>query len=290
VFESEMHDALLKRAELETDLRRAVERSEFVIHYQPIMDLKSDLIMGMEALVRWNHPQHGLLGPDEFISIAEETNLIEPLGRWILEEACCQAHIWRTRFGYDEALSITVNISSRQFQDDTLVDTVAAALEKSGLSPDGLILEITESTMLRSTDDTITKLHELKALGVRLAIDDFGTGYSSLSYLQRFPVDVLKIDKSFIAKICQGTEGAAVARAIIMMSDTLHLNTIAEGIESPNQITALQELGCGLGQGFHFARPLDVDAMSSFLKTTREKPKSWILQEIGSDVVSDVVQ
>lgn len=264
IFESGMHDALIERAQFETDMRCAIDQHEFEVYYQPIVDLQSEQVMGMEALVRWNHPIHGLIMPLEFIPVAEETNLIIPLGRWILEEACTQAQAWQTLYG--ERLSITVNISSRQFKDEGLLETARTALAKSKLPPESLILEITESTMLLNTDETIKKLKELKVLGIRLAIDDFGTGYSSLSYLQRFPVDILKIDKSFIDRISQGKEGAAVAKAIITMSDTLHLKTIAEGIENPEQSTELQGLGCELGQGYHFAKPLRSRDMGEFLR------------------------
>lgn len=269
VFENKMHEALVQRVEIESELRRAIDRKEFVLHYQPIINLQSKQIVGMEALVRWNHPQRGLIPPMEFIPIAEESNLILPLGQWILEEACEQANKWQNQFGGESLLSITVNISNRQFEHKLLVETVTNALLKSGLSPQNLILEITENTMLENSEATGKKLQELKDLGVRLAIDDFGTGYSSLSYLQRFPVDILKIDKSFIDKINLSKEGAAVARAIITMGDTLQLRTIAEGIETPEQISELQNLGCELGQGYHFAKPLDKDSMSTFLREAK---------------------
>ena len=266
VFESEMHEALVKRAQLETDMRSGIYREEFEVYYQPIMDLASEQIMGMEALARWNHPTRGLISPMDFIPVAEETNLIIPLGRWILHEACRKTREWQDVYAFGEKLSITVNISSKQFRDAALFRTVEEALAMSGLSPQCLILEITESTMLLNTDATTKKLSDLKILGVRLAIDDFGTGYSSLSYLQRFPVDILKIDKSFIDKIAEGKEGAAVAKAIIMMSDTLKLRTIAEGIESAGQKNELEKLGCELGQGYHFAKPLHSAGMSDFLR------------------------
>jgi diguanylate cyclase (GGDEF)-like protein/PAS domain S-box-containing protein len=265
VFEQQMHEALVERLELEDDLRIAIENKEFTIHYQPIVDLGSREMLGMEALVRWNHPRYGMLAPMKFIPLAEETNLIVPLGEWILKEACRQTKEWCDRFAEGVDISLTVNISIRQFQQKELGDIVSQALEASGLKPGNLILEITESFMMQETESTIAKLHELKKLGIRLAIDDFGTGYSSLSYLQRFPIDILKIDKSFVDKIGNGKEGRAVARAIIMMGDSLNLKTIAEGIERPEQISALQNLGCEAGQGFHFARPLTADAMEEFL-------------------------
>jgi diguanylate cyclase (GGDEF)-like protein/PAS domain S-box-containing protein len=265
VFETGMDEAIVKRIQMETDMRGAIERREFMLHYQPILDLQSANIMGMEALVRWIHPEQGLIPPLDFIGVAEETNLIIPLGQWILEEACTQARQWQIDTSRGEDLSITVNISSRQFQDEGLVAVVKEALKKSGLSARSLILEITEGTMLVNNADTLRKLTDLKAVGVRLAIDDFGTGYSSLSYLQRFPVDIIKIDKSFVDRVDQGREGAAVTRAIITMSDSLHLTTIAEGIEKPEQCVKLQKLGCEMGQGFLFARPLSTNDMTEFL-------------------------
>jgi len=265
VFEQRMHEALVERLELELDLRFAIENNEFIIHYQPIVDLGSQEMLGMEALVRWNHPRYGMLAPMKFIPLAEETNLIVPLGEWILGEACRQAKAWCDKYSGGLEISVTVNISIRQFQQAELVDIVRRALEESGLPPKSLILEITESFMMQETESTIVKLQELKKLGIRLAIDDFGTGYSSLSYLQRFPIDILKIDKSFVDKIGNGKEGKAVARAIIMMGDSLNLKTIAEGIERPEQIQALKHLGCEAGQGFHFARPLTIEAMEQFL-------------------------
>jgi diguanylate cyclase (GGDEF)-like protein/PAS domain S-box-containing protein len=265
VFEPKMHEALMERIELEEDLRRGIDKKEFTIHFQPILDLGSETLLGMEALVRWNHPKLGLLAPMRFIPIAEETNLIVPLGEWILNEACGQVQKWREQYAGELNISVTVNISIRQFQQLELVEMVSDALKKSGLPPQFLILEITESFMIQDTEPTIAKLHELKKIGIRLAVDDFGTGYSSLSYLQRFPIDILKIDKSFVDKLGHGDKGNAVARAIIMMGDSLNLKTIAEGIEHPEQIVALQSLGCEAGQGFHFAHPLTKQAMDEFL-------------------------
>lgn len=265
VFENNMHSALIKRLELESDLRRAIEREEFFLNYQPIIDLQTQKMTGMEALVRWHHPGCGIIPPLEFIPIAEETGLIVPLGRWILETACRQANIWYRKHLEGRPFTLTVNLSGGQFEQQDLVETVAAALEVSGLPPGSLVLEITENMMLHNTEATIQKLQRLKELGIRLAIDDFGTGYSSLSYLQRFPVDILKIDKSFVDKINVGKEGAAVARAIITMSEALQLRTVAEGIEKPEQISELKKIGCELGQGYHFARPLSDNDMDEFL-------------------------
>ncbi|HKX84544.1 MAG TPA: EAL domain-containing protein [Pyrinomonadaceae bacterium] len=268
IFESTMHDDLIRRVQLEADMRTALDQNQFEVYYQPIVNLDSESVVGLEALVRWNHPHHGLILPLDFIPVAEETGLIIQLGRWVLEEACAKTREWQTRYGYGEGLSVSVNIGSRQFQDESLVEVVETALEKSGLPPQSLILEITESTMLTNTDAVINKLSELRRMNIRFAIDDFGTGYSSLSYLQRFPVDILKIDKSFIDKIAPGNEGAAVAKAIITMSDTLRLKTIAEGIENSGQKGQLLGLGCELGQGFHFAEPLRAVELTEFLSAS----------------------
>jgi diguanylate cyclase (GGDEF)-like protein/PAS domain S-box-containing protein len=265
VFEPKMREALMERIELEDDLRRGIEHHEFVVHYQPILELSSNDMLGMEALVRWVHPKYGMLSPLKFIPLAEETNLIVPLGAWVLREACRQVQLWREQHEGRLDFSVTVNISIRQFQQKELVDMVSRALLASSLPARCLILEITESFMMQDTEATIDKLQLLKDLGVRLAIDDFGTGYSSLSYLQRFPIDILKIDKSFIDKLGQGSEGNAVAKAIIMMGDSLNLKTIAEGIEHPDQIGELKSLGCGAGQGYHFAKPLNKEDMEDFL-------------------------
>jgi len=219
----------------------------------------------MEALVRWNHPKHGLIAPDKFIPIAEDANLIVPIGVWVLEEACQQASRWINQYGAGWNFSVTVNLSIRQFQQSNLFKLVAETLEKTQLPPECLILEITETLMIQNTEAMIEKLQQLKDLGIRLAIDDFGTGYSSLSYLHRFPVDILKIDKSFIEKVCQGKEGTAVARAIIMMGESLNLRVIAEGIENAEQVLALKHLGCESGQGYHFSPPLDGAAALEYI-------------------------
>jgi diguanylate cyclase (GGDEF)-like protein len=268
IFQTEMHEALMERIEIEENLRLGIEKEEFSLHYQPIIELTSTRIVGMESLVRWNHPKKGLIPPAQFIPIAEDTNLIIPLGTWILEEACRQAQKWQNQYDDRPHLSIAVNLSIRQFQQKDLVETVANALAKSKLPSQRLVLEITENHMLQDTETTIKKLHELKELGVRLAIDDFGTGYSSLSYLQRFPVDIIKIDKSFIDKINHGQEGMALARAIIMMSESLGLRTVAEGIEQAEQAETLRHLGCAYGQGYYFSRPLSKEQMDDFLLKT----------------------
>ena len=276
-FENEMREALMERIELEDNLRTAIENQELELNYQPIIELETNRVTGMEALVRWNHPRHGLIFPDKFIPIAEDANLIVPIGVWVLEEACRQASRWINQCGEERHLSVTVNLSIRQFQQSNLFKLVAETLERTGLPPECLILEITETLMIQNTEAMIEKLQRLKDLGIRLAIDDFGTGYSSLSYLHRFPVDILKIDKSFIEKVCQGKEGTAVARAIVMMGESLNLRVIAEGVENEEQASALKLLGCESGQGYYFSKPLDCEAMGEFLANTEiYSPTDWL--------------
>jgi len=271
VFEPEMHAAVLDRLALEGDLRHALEQNEFRLVYQPIVELTTGHVIGVEALVRWDHPRRGVVPPLSFIPLAEDTGLIVPLGRWILEEACRQAAVWNQRSenlsSDGDGPSVSVNISGRQLQHERFVDDVATVLRDSGLPPDRLVLEITEGVIMQETAVTLETLRALKALGVRLAIDDFGTGYSSLSYLQRFPVDILKIDKAFVDGVCRGGNDAALARTIIALGNMLHLHTVAEGIELAQQRSELRALGCDLGQGYLFARPLaaaDVDGMLAY--------------------------
>ena len=262
-FEAEMREELMERVELEADLHKAVENGELMLFYQPILELRTGGILGMEALARWNHPRHGLVSPQKFIPLAEEGNLILPIGNWVLQQACSKAGQWAEANGAE--LSISVNLSIRQFQQEDLVRIVSETLRTSGLPPRCLILEITETLMIQNTEAMIRKLTELKGLGIRLAIDDFGTGYSSLSYLHRFPIDILKIDKSFIGTLHKGNEGLAVTRAIIMMAASLNLRVIAEGVENAEQAAVLERLGCDVGQGYFFARPLSEDDMTAYL-------------------------
>jgi diguanylate cyclase (GGDEF)-like protein/PAS domain S-box-containing protein len=264
-FEPDMHAAILRRLELEADLRRALEREEFLVNYQPLMDLRSGRLTGVEALVRWRHPQRGLISPAEFVPIAEETGLIVPLGRWVLQQACQDVRGWQLRLPDLAPQMVNVNLSARQLQEPGLVQDVAAALRESGLPPQSLALEITESVLMQDAAAAVGWLHELKKLGVQLAIDDFGTGYSSLSYLRQFPVDTLKIDKSFVDGVDREAERATLASAIIDLGRTLGLKTVAEGIEESAQVAELTSLGCDVGQGYHFARPLGRDALEAWL-------------------------
>jgi diguanylate cyclase (GGDEF)-like protein/PAS domain S-box-containing protein len=265
LFAPEMYAALLTRLSTEADLRDAVERQEFRLLYQPIVDLEASRMVGCEALVRWDHPQRGLVSPDAFIRLAEDTGLIVPLGKWVLREATKEAAQWPKTPTNSRPPYVTVNISAKQLLHSEFVNDVATALRDAALAPDRLILEITEGTLLDNAEATTARLQELKALGVRLAIDDFGTGYSSLSYLQRFPIDILKIDKSFVDGIVRGGNQAALARTIISLGDSLALRTVAEGIETDAQRNVLRDLGCHLGQGFLYAKPLDPSSIASVM-------------------------
>ena len=265
LFRPDMHEDMLQRLELEAELRHVADRDQLVLHYQPIIELVSGRITRVEALVRWDHPAKGLLPPSAFIPLAEEQGLIGPIGSWVLLQACLQARRWHDQFPDAPPLSVHVNLSGRQLEDQGLVGEVAQALETSRLSPRQLTLEITESVLVSDVEAMSTRLRELKGLGVLLAIDDFGTGYSSLSYLRRFPIDMLKIDKSFVDGIGKGREDTALAHAIIKLSHTLQLHTVAEGIEQAEQAAHLASLGCQDGQGYLFARPLNPGATTELL-------------------------
>ena len=278
VFVPSMHEAAIARLALKGDLERALERGEFAVVYQPIMNLATSRIAGVEALLRWHHPRRGVVGPTEFIPVAEETGLIVALGRWVLEEACRQARAW------DEetvsVLTMSVNVSARQIHEPGFVEEVARVLAATGLAPERLTLELTESVLMQDVEDTATTLGFLKDLGVRLAIDDFGTGYSSLSYLRRFPIDELKIDRSFVATMNAGPDQSALVRSILKLGETLHLETVAEGIEQADQLAELQTLGAGLGQGYYFAKPLTPEAFSVFL--AGDEPSEHDARESGA--------
>jgi len=269
VFEPAMHDTALKRLELKADLQRAVDNREFILHYQPVIELESGTVEGLEALLRWMHPQRGIVPPLDFIPLAEETGLIVPIGRWVLREACLQAVDLQTRYPSNPPLSMAVNLSARQLQRPEIVGEIAETLMETGLDPQSLVLEITESVMMQDMDLSIQRLAELKELGVKLAVDDFGTGYSSLNYIRRFPVDILKVDKSFVDGVNLGGEESALTAAIIELAGILKLRPVAEGIERADQLEKLLDLKCDLGQGFYFARPLPPDGIDELLSARR---------------------
>ena len=263
-FEPRMHLAVIRRQELRTELEHAISREDFVLHYQPFVDLRNGRLAGLEALVRWRHPERGLIEPAEFIPAAEETGLIVPLGAWVLGEATRQMAAWiKAGVLPGNAPLISVNLSTRQLTDPGLVNMVAAALREAEFDPARLYLEITESALM--ADVAEQSLADLRGIGVKLAMDDFGTGYSSLSYLERLPVDLLKIDRSFTASLGSDREVPVLLRSIIKLGQTLRLQVLAEGIERLDQVVRLRELGCKLGQGYHFSPPLPADAVPEAL-------------------------
>ncbi len=259
-----MNARIAERLALETDLWHALERQEFVVYYQPQVDLGSESIVGVEALLRWQHPVRGLVLPGEFIPVAEDTGLILPLGEWVLRTACAQSKAWQ-QAGFPP-LRVTLNLSSRQFQQRDLTETVAEVLRHTGLAPHYLQLEITESAAIENVDITIKMLRNLKEMGVQIAIDDFGTGHSALSYLKRLPVDTVKIDCSFIADITTDADDASIVTAIIAMAHSLNLKVIAEGVETESQLAFLKELRCDEFQGYLFARPAPAQALEKILR------------------------
>jgi EAL domain-containing protein (putative c-di-GMP-specific phosphodiesterase class I) len=265
VFDTAMHTRAVQRLDFEAALRRAVIRQQFTVRYQPVVELADGRLAGLEALVRWDHPDRGLVMPGEFVGLAEDTGLIVPIGRWVLHAACQAARDWQRRFPLPRPPFLSVNLSVRQLQQPDLLEDVAGALDASGLDPGDLMLEITESVVAADQQVMLERLAGLRALGVHLAIDDFGTGYSSLAYLKNLPVDTLKLAKPFVDGLLRGAEEAALTNAILRIADLLGLEVIAEGIEHPAQATELQGLGCRFGQGFHFARPLDQFAVEALL-------------------------
>jgi diguanylate cyclase (GGDEF)-like protein len=263
VFETDMQDTLQNHMELEMDLREALEKDEFFLAYQPTIDLSDMNPTGVEALIRWKHPVRGVVQPDDFIPLLEETGLITEIGRWVLEEACAQGAAWRAA-GYE--IGMAVNVSGRQLDSDQLITDIEDALSHSGLDPAALTIEITETTLMRNIEETARRLTQVKQLGVRIAIDDFGTGYSSLAHLQRFPVDALKIDQSFISGLRHNQEGETLIHTLVQLGKALSIETFAEGIEQQHELSLLRDQNCDSGQGFLFARPLDVAATEAFLR------------------------
>jgi EAL domain-containing protein (putative c-di-GMP-specific phosphodiesterase class I) len=262
VFASEMRDAVTDRMKLDIDLQGALERNEFFLEYQPIFELRGGGVSGAEALLRWRHPTRGVVQPEEFVPFLEESGRIIQVGRWVLAEACRQAARWHAR---GHRIDLAVNFSVCQLEAADFVADIRTALTESGVDPEWLIMEITETAIMRDTEATAERLRAVKELGIRIAIDDFGTGYSSLAYLRQFPVDALKIDRSFVAAIADSPEGGALTRMLVQLGKTLGLDTLAEGIEDQAQYTQLQDDRCDSGQGFLMARPLDSGALDDFL-------------------------
>jgi diguanylate cyclase (GGDEF)-like protein len=267
VFDYQMHDRAVALLELETDLRRAVERAEFEIYYQPIVSLATGKIDAFEALLRWRHPRRGLLVPDSFVPVAEDTGLIVPIGWWVLHEACRQLADWQSLPWTGQHLAVTVNLSGKQFMQADLVERVEEILRSTGIRSGSLRLEMTESTIMEQAEEAVEKLMALRRLGVKLYIDDFGTGYSSLSYLHRLPVDALKIDRSFISEMDSEAERAEIVGTIVTLARTLRMDVAAEGIETAEQVTRLRALACHYGQGFFFSEPLGSSAAGGLIET-----------------------
>ncbi|HJX85289.1 MAG TPA: EAL domain-containing protein, partial [Candidatus Angelobacter sp.] len=262
----------LKRLGLESALRKGLERQEFTVFYQPKVKITNGQIVGMEALVRWRHPELGMVSPAEFIPLAEETGLIVPLGEWVLQTACRQNKAWQAA-GLPK-LCVAVNLSPRQFQQPDLLAMVERALKESQLDPNSLELEITESSVMRSTESAIVTMKALKTMGVHLAIDDFGSGYSSLAYLKRFPIDCLKIDQSFVRDVTGDPNDAAIVMAVITLAHSLNLSVVAEGVETEEQLRFLRLLRCDEMQGYLFSRPLDAEAFQSLVEKGSKSTQS----------------
>jgi len=264
MFDRAMHAEALARLQLETDLRHAVQREEFVAHYQPVISLETGQIAGFEALIRWNHPERGLVPPNDFIPLAEETGMILPMGQWILREACRQMSGWQQAFPRAEPLSIGVNLSVKQFAQPDLREQIADIVATTGVLPNTLKLEITESMIAGNPDHAITVLDSLKTIGIEIYMDDFGTGYSSLSYLTHLPIDCIKIDRSFVSQMETKDRHFQLVRTILTLARTVNLRAVAEGVETTPQLFALRKLGCEFGQGYLFSRPLpssDIEAL-----------------------------
>ncbi|MFL6255105.1 MAG: putative bifunctional diguanylate cyclase/phosphodiesterase [Pyrinomonadaceae bacterium] len=265
VFDKAMHDRAMEILQLETDLRRAITRKEFFLNYQPIVNLETGRIASFEALVRWRHPERGLVMPGDFVPVAEETGLIVPLGLWVLNEACRQMREWQRQGVTDSSMTMSVNLSGRQFSQADLIEQISSALGESGLKAANLKLEITESMVMENFDTAIDMLTQLRILGVGLSIDDFGTGYSSLSYLHRFPIDTLKIDRSFVTQMTDNSENAEIVRTIVTLARSLDMEVVAEGVETADQLRQLGDLGCDYGQGYLFSRPVGAGQAAELL-------------------------
>lgn len=275
VFDSQMHLQAFERLQIETNLRKAIEREEFELYYQPIIELIDEQLVGFEALIRWHHPNQGLVAPGYFIGVAEESGLITPLGWWVLQKACWQMKEWQQNFSIASSLFMSVNLSSKQFLQLNLLEEINQAIKRVELPPESLKLEITESTMMRNLETTSIKLKQIQSLGIKISIDDFGTGYSSLSYLHNLPIDNLKIDRSFIKNMSNTTENIAIAKTIIDLAHNLGMDVTAEGVESAIQVKRLRRLGCEQVQGYFFAPPLPSSAIQDFFVDSFSKSMKY---------------
>lgn len=276
VFDEAMHALAVNLLQMETDLRRAQERNEFIVEYQPIVSLTDFRVSGFEALVRWQHPERGLISPIDFIPVAEEGGQILQIGQWVLRQACLDMRGWQERFPADPPLFVTVNLSAKQFAQPDLIEQVKESLDTSNLDPNCLKLEITESVVMDDIEKGTAMLFQLRALGVRLSIDDFGTGYSSLSYLHRFPIDTLKIDRSFVTRIVNDKENIEIVRTILMLAENLGMDVVAEGVETQEQMALLRQLSCQSGQGYFFSRPMRVHEAEQIISDTYAPPHALV--------------
>jgi diguanylate cyclase (GGDEF)-like protein len=277
-YRHSMNATTLERLNIEGDIKKALERGEFILHYQPQVDTLTRKVVGVEALIRWKHPEKGMVSPLDFIPVAEQTGLIIPISDWVVETACRQNRIWQEEGVAD--IPVSVNLTSHQFQQKNFIKNLIDLLEKTGLPPQSLHLEITESTLMKNTEMSFVNLYELSHLGLSMIIDDFGTGYSSLSYLKRFPIHAIKIDRSFVKDINTSADDAAIASAIISMAHTMNIKVVAEGVETEEQLTFLQERGCDEIQGYLFSRPLPADEITTYLVKEKkgEKGKTTIIK------------
>lgn len=265
IFDNEMHVRAISRLQIETELHQAIERQEFLVYYQPIVDLARERICGFEALVRWEHPDQGFVSPNDFIPIAEETGLMIPIGAWVLQESCRQLRYWQERFPEFTDLQVSVNLSGKEFFHSDLVAQVGAALRQANLEPSALKLEITESVIMDNAAEAVTMLDQLRILGTQVSIDDFGTGYCSLSYLHTFPLDVLKVDRSFVSRMGDNDTNSEIVRTIISLAHNLGLKVVAEGAETTEDVARLRALGCEYVQGYYYAQPLSAEAATEYL-------------------------
>jgi predicted signal transduction protein with EAL and GGDEF domain len=285
MFDTGMHSQALKLLQLETDLRRALERKEFMVVYQPIMSLETGRLCGFEALIRWPHPERGLISPIDFIPLAEETGMIVQIGEWVLRQACEQMRKWQIVFPTEPSAFMCVNLSVKQFAQQDLIEKVAAILRETDLAPACLKLEITESAVMENVETATRMLREIRELGVQLAMDDFGTGYSSLSNLHRFPINTLKIDRSFITRMVENNENAEIVRTISGLAQNLGMDVVAEGVETREQLEILRSLGCKYGQGYFFSKPLDTQSAEAFICETYS-PTVQVLEDMTTAVMA----
>lgn len=284
-FDEEMRKKAVNQMQLEKELQRAVERKELFLTYQPIVSIESGKLTGFEALIRWKHPEMGLISPAQFIPIAEENGQIIKIGKFVLEEACRQLCVWKNSISEDLPLTMSVNVSTKQLLRKQLLTEVLEVFEKYKISPGQIKLEITESVVVDNTESAILILKHFKAMGVKISMDDFGTGYSSLSYLHKLPINTLKIDRSFVSQMTEETEGAEIVKTIVLLTKTLNLDTVAEGIETEQQLQILKDLGCEYGQGYYFSKPLEVDDATNFIKDSLELSSNIVAKTLPENII-----